>query len=552
MIQAPESQSYLALGGGTLKKILARTLMIAIILCVFTTASFAADVPSTAFHVEPVISVVIPLKYGPIELVNADLFVTSKDPADFTSNARKNLYDFTGKLLMEGMQDISFSGKWIIVNKGGKFGVYSHDMTNPVPCLYSRVAMMDETHCEVIDGTLNVRPGIWFGNRYRYDLTTGVIVEELGYGAEASPSWGLYSPVKRLADAAGSAGITLVKTGGKENTSGIEAGAVFKAYNKAGQLLLDFTPYCGTGFNDLTYGSAGRLFFGYADDGNDKQGAPNYVFSGRGRLIAWQRGAGYQGMYGGNYICAYGNPVYGTKPAILDWNGDTVIAGGVYDSYQFNNDGTWTPVSDNRSHVIVSKDGMYGVITLSDSVAEPSAWARAEVSGAVRKSLVPDDVKGWWKDSCTRLEFCRMLALTLEEMTGSSVAELSAESMAVGFSDCSEPDVLAVASLGITKGTGNGRFAPYSFISREQAAVMLARTAEYLKIQATGTGISFADSAQFSEWSVAEIEAVSTILCGIGRTPLLQGSGNALFSPGHYATVEQAAAAMSRLTEVIR
>lgn len=544
-----------AMGGNSLKKNMFCTLLIVIVLFIFTTASLAVESPPGAVPSETIITTVIPLKYDPIESVNGDLFITNKDLFGYTSKPMKNLYNFAGDLLMEGMQDISFSGNWIIVRKGGKLGVYSHELVNLVPCLYSRVVMTDETHCEVVDGTKYVKPGTWYGNRYRYDLTTGLITEELGYGMEAFPSWSLVSLEKRLADAGGLAGISLMKTGGKLNKYGSEAGAAYKAYNGFGQLLLDFTPYCGIGCNNLTFGSGGRLFFGSVEDGNDSHGVLNYAFSGRGRLIAKQRGARFEGVYGGDYI-AYGNAsLYGVgAPFLLNWDGETVIAEGVYDNYRVNfmDSDTWTSVSDNSSHIIVSKDGLYGVISPSKYVPKPSSWAQAEVADAVQKGLVPEDVKVWWKDSCTRLEFCRMLALTIQGITGSSVAESSAGTTAVGFSDCSEPDVVAVAALGITKGIGNDRFAPYSFITREQAAVMLARTAAILKIQAAGMEIAYADIAQFPEWAVAEIEAVSSILCGTDGIPLMQGSGNNLFSHKRYITVEQSAAALYRLTEAVR
>ena len=444
-----------------MKKNILCALLIVIVLLIFTTASFAVESPPGTVPSEPIMTTVVPLKYDPIESINGDLFITNKDLL-YTLKPKKNLYNFAGDLLLEGMQDISFSGNWIIVRQGGKLGVYSHELVNLVPCLYSRVVMTDETHCEVVDGTKYVKPGTWFGNRYRCDLTTGTITEKLGYGMEAFPSWSLVSLEKRLADAGGLAGISLMRIGGKLNKYGSEAGVAYKAYNGFGQLLLDFTPYCGTGSNHLAFGNAGRLFIGYADDGNDSQGALNYAFSGRGRLIARQRGARFDGVYGGNYIAYGNNTVLGTKPFLVNWDGETVIAEGVYDNYSLNTiaSDTWTTISDNSSHIIVSKDGLYGVISLPEYVPKPSSWA--------------------------------------------------------------------------------------------QAAVMLARTAAFLKIQATGTEIVFADESQFPKWAAGEITTVSSILTRAGETPLIQGSGNNLFSAKRCITVEQTAAAMFRLTEAVR
>ena len=139
-----------------MKKNIFCTLLFVIVLFITTTASLAVESPPGAVPSETIITTVIPLKYDPIESINGDLFITNKD-LGYTPIPKKNLYNFAGDLLLEGMQDISFSGNWIIVRKGEKYGVYSHELVNLVPCLYSRVTMTDETHCEVVDGTKYVK-----------------------------------------------------------------------------------------------------------------------------------------------------------------------------------------------------------------------------------------------------------------------------------------------------------------------------------------------------------------------------------------------------------
>jgi hypothetical protein len=174
------------------------------------------------------------------------------------------------------------------------------------------------------------------------------------------------------------------------------------------------------------------------------------------------------------------------------------------------------------------------------------------VAKAVDKNLVSEDIRLWWKDSCTREEFCRMLSLSVKEITGKTIAELSAGSEALTFSDCDNPDVLAASALGIVNGIGNDRFAPNRFITREQAAAMLARVAAVLDVPLTGDSVSFADEDQISDWARAGIDAVSRILCGEAKTPLMQGVGGNQFAPQDYYTVEQSAITMLRLTETMK
>jgi len=297
------------------------------------------------------------------------------------------------------------------------------------------------------------------------------------------------------------------------------------------------------------------VLFLYGYNGSGKlPNSMNYIFTGRGRLIAQQPYASFLGLIGGKYICAYGNDIFNTESYIMDRDGKTVIPKGTFDNYIFNYtlSGQRSIISDNDDYIVVSKDGKYGIITLPDIQLPPSKWAEAEVAEAVDKNLVPEDIQIWWKDSCTREEFCRMLSLSVKEIKGKTLAELSSGEDALNFSDCDNPDVLAASALGIVNGIGNERFAPNRFITREQAATMLARAAAVLDTPLAGNSISFADEDQISDWARAGIYAVSRILCGDAKTPLMQGVGSNMFTPQDYYTVEQSAITMLRLTEVVK
>ncbi len=507
-----------------------------------------AEIENAAYNL------IVPLEYNPITIINGDMFVTKDN--DSPVAPLYSLYRFDGTKLLSDAGEISFHGDYIFVTQNKDTGVYSRDLELIVPSIYKAIFMKDATHCIAVDGKEVVRPGYWRGDMYLYDLTSGKIVEELGYGKGFDIA-SLDSEAERerraaewKLEAGGPVGVSVSMDG-----DGWAPLTYCKAYTDDGELLLDFLPYCINGdstYSRLYYGCRGLFLYGYSGSGKSPEGM-NYIFTGRGRLIARQAHAHFIGLNGGKYIFASGNDVFNMKNFIMDRDGNIIIPEGTFDSYGFNYTTSTVKsiISDDDGHIIVSKDGKYGIITLPDIELQPSLWAKQEVKKALDKNLVPEDMQLWWKDSCTREEFCRMLSLSVKEITGKNLRELSAGMQALSFSDSDNPDVLAASALGIVKGVGNNRFAPNRFITREQAAVILSKTAAILDIPLTGKGISFADKELFSDWANSGIDAVSRILCGDTKTPLMQGMGANRFGPQDYCTVEQAAITMLKLTEAM-
>lgn len=526
-----------------------KTILLCIILAfVISLVAYATDSEHTAYEL------IVPLEYDSIFTISGDMFVT-RDSESLSYIPLYSLYRFDGTKLLSGIKEISFSGDYILMKQHENMGVYSRDLTVIVPAIYKSVFMKDATHCVAIDGKEFLRPGSWWGDMYLYDLTTGKITGELGYGNGFNIT-DYKDSEKQLSEqwkyeAGGPAGVSISMNG-----DGWEPITHCKAYNDDGQLLLDFLPYCMTGdsvYSRLYYGCRGLFLYGYTGSGKSPD-SMDYIFTGRGRLIAKQAHAPFLGLIGGKYICAFDNNTFNMEPYIMDRDGNIVIPKGTFDSYVFNytTNGERCTISDNDGHIVVSKSGKYGIIALPDIQPEPSDWAKPEVTKAINKNLVPEDIRLWWKDCCTREEFCRMLSQSVKEITDKTIQELSAEAEVMNFSDCDDPDVLASSALGIVKGVGNNRFAPNRFITREQAAVMLSRAAAILDIPLTGNSVSFADKDRISDWAIAEVDAVSRVLCGDTKTPLMQGVGANLFKPQDYFTVEQSAITMLRLTEVIK
>jgi len=272
------------------------------------------------------------------------------------------------------------------------------------------------------------------------------------------------------------------------------------------------------------------------------------VYTGRGRQLLKKDA---MGLFNGQYLAVMEKP-----REILTRDGETVLDGLEEILYNHavksnNGSGYGDSISESDDLVIVKKDGRWGVIRLNKHMPSPSNWALDEAGKADEAGIVPEDAKLWWRDSCTRLEFCRMLARAVEAATGSKLAELSAGAEPVKFSDCADEDVLAAASLGIIQGVGNGKFAPGVFLTREQAATLISRAADLLDTKKTdetskGEPIVFKDADKIESWAADGVARVSLIVSPDGKA-VMQGTGNGMFSPKRYYTVEQSAVTLYRL-----
>jgi hypothetical protein len=116
----------------------------------------------------------------------------------------------------------------------------------------------------------------------------------------------------------------------------------------------------------------------------------------------------------------------------------------------------------------------------------------------------------------------------MEYATGKTIDEILAEKGLQrdynAFTDLTNTDVLAAYALGITSGTGGGKFSPYAEFTRESAAGMimnLRRAMGYAVDNPPPSG--FSDAAQISTWTKAGVDYC--VSAGI-----MSGSGGA-FNP---------------------
>jgi len=164
----------------------------------------------------------------------------------------------------------------------------------------------------------------------------------------------------------------------------------------------------------------------------------------------------------------------------------------------------------------------------------PSDWAEAPVSRAIAARLVPQNLQSGYQKPSTRAEFSA-LAVTLYETV--MVTEIADRKK---FDDTNDVYVEKAAAIGVVAGVGNNRFDPGANLTREQAALMLARLADALGKPLPKSAARFADNAKISGWAA---EAVGQMQA----SGIMQGVGGDKFAPMDPYTREQCIMTIMRM-----
>ena len=166
-----------------------------------------------------------------------------------------------------------------------------------------------------------------------------------------------------------------------------------------------------------------------------------------------------------------------------------------------------------------------------------SDWAVEGVKKAVAAGLFKGDESGNInpQSDLSRAELATiLLRLTSSEETG---AETQFEDVSPDDWYCSA--VCTVYNLGFMNGTGSSRFSPDSAVTREQAAVVLARI-----LNLTGTeSAGYSDSSEISDWAASAVNALT-------ESGIMEGS-DGKFNPHDILTREMCAVIMARALDFI-
>jgi len=183
-------------------------------------------------------------------------------------------------------------------------------------------------------------------------------------------------------------------------------------------------------------------------------------------------------------------------------------------------------------------------VSLSNAGAVVSAWAVDTINAAETANLVPDYL--WGADltqNATRSDFAGASVKLYEAMSGQSAPDVT---QVDPFEDASDIIIRQAYALGFINGVGEGKFAPNAPLTREQAAVILARVYEKVHDSIPSSGsTSFADDASISSWSKDAVAFMS----GKG---IVGGVGNNRFDPQGNTTGEQALAIALRMFQNLK
>ena len=193
------------------------------------------------------------------------------------------------------------------------------------------------------------------------------------------------------------------------------------------------------------------------------------------------------------------------------------------------------PLVFSMDHIIISR---YYEQDLSDI---PSEWAKDEVFAAFAMKIVPALLQKDYQSTATRADFARLLL----EAAKTSDLEIP-ETAPLSFNDTDDPEIMEAASLGVIIGYPDGSFKPDQHISREEAAVMLARAAKLFGVQTGDSPAVFSDFDTACEWAAPSISEVSSIVCP-GGNRVMTGLGDGTFAPHGNYTREAAILTVYRL-----
>lgn len=167
---------------------------------------------------------------------------------------------------------------------------------------------------------------------------------------------------------------------------------------------------------------------------------------------------------------------------------------------------------------------------------EPSEWAKEDIDFLIQNDMLEKKHRFCYDSSVTRLEFCEMVS-TLEKDAENTAPDIF-------FEDTENAKVNFLHGRGVVFGTDETHFSPYSYLTREQAAVILDRM---LNTQNGGTDFNaaFSDAADISEWALSSVSRLT-------KSGILKGFDDGCFYPQKHMTKEEAIVMIAKAAQMIQ
>ncbi len=166
-----------------------------------------------------------------------------------------------------------------------------------------------------------------------------------------------------------------------------------------------------------------------------------------------------------------------------------------------------------------------------------SDWARDTVDRVSAETEYMQQMSGIYDytKNITRLQFCQMAYYALWEI-GMPCTDYSYQ-----FTDTSDGWARSLCAAGIISGKTETEFAPYDYLTREEAAAILCRIADYAHkpLLFENPAPEYADENEISDWAKDAVSA-------LGSAGIMSGDG-VNFNPKDGYTVEQSIITLSKL-----
>jgi len=147
---------------------------------------------------------------------------------------------------------------------------------------------------------------------------------------------------------------------------------------------------------------------------------------------------------------------------------------------------------------------------------QPSEWAEEAIEEMQERRHFSKDLFSDYHMHLTRLEFIEMVVSMYETLIGEEIVV----NHEIAFVDTTNTFALKGATVGITDGVGEGRFAPDQLLNREELAVMVIRTLKLLEVDLEPAhSQAFSDDGAISSWAKEAIYLArsNNIISGVGN-----------------------------------